>query len=238
LHAQLPRYADPVARQTRIRIIAAAVLAAVVIGVIVGVSIGKSSGSDSAAEAASTSARAAATSASSVRTAGDPLPGTQNGAPPWPANGDQLADRLKAIGLPALPAEGTVVHIHQHIDVLFEGQRVPLAANTGIDPNGQFISPLHTHDATGIIHVESPTVRTFTLGQFFDVWGVSLSASEIGGQSTGDGNILRAWVNGLRVKGDPAKVQLVAHQEIVVAYGTPAQMPKHVPSTYQFPQGL
>jgi hypothetical protein len=232
-HAMLAR----MARTTRIRIIAAAVLVAVVVGVIVGVSLGKSTSSDSTSKAA-TSASAATTTATGASTSAAPLPGAQNGAPPWPANGDQLADRLKAINLPALPAEGTVVHIHQHVDILFEGQRVPLAANTGIDPGGQFISPLHTHDATGIVHVESPTVRTFTLGQFFDVWGVSLSASELGGQSTGNGNVLHVWVNGLRVKGDPAKVELAAHQEIVIAYGSPAQMPKQVPSTYQFPQGV
>lgn len=38
-------------------------------------------------------------------------------------------------------------------------------------------APLHTHDTTGLIHVESNTVRVFTLGDFFRIWGQPLSGS-------------------------------------------------------------
>jgi hypothetical protein len=44
-------------------------------------------------------------------------------------------------------------------------------ANIGIDEQAGYLTSLHTHDATGIIHVESPTRRSFNLGDFFDVWG-------------------------------------------------------------------
>ena len=44
----------------------------------------------------------------------------------------------------------------------------------------QFIAALHTHDASGIVHIESPDKRDYTLGQFFDVWGVRLSSTCLG----------------------------------------------------------
>ena len=37
----------------------------------------------------------------------------------------------------------------------------------------------HTHDDTGIGHIESPENRTFTLGEFFDIWGEKFSNSQI-----------------------------------------------------------
>ena len=76
------------------------------------------------------------------------------------------------MGLPALTAEGEALHTHQHIDIYVDGQPVVVPAYIGINATEGFLSPIHTHDSTGIIHVESPTVRDFTLGEFFDVWGV------------------------------------------------------------------
>jgi hypothetical protein len=165
------------------------------------------------------------------------LPGAQGG-PPWTAGDTQLKQRLKAIGLPALGAEGQALHIHQHLDIYVRGRHETLPANVGIDAAQQFISPLHTHDTTGVMHVESPTVESFSLGQFFAVWGVPLSATQLGALKTGGGKVLKAWVNGTAIKADPTRIVLDSHQEIVLAYGTPAQMPKKVPSSYTFPEGL
>ena len=100
------------------------------------------------------------------------LPGALVGPAPWPANTAELRPRLTALGLPTLGHEGTALHIHQHIDVFVNGRRVMVPAGIGIDPAGRFISPLHTHDTTGVIHVESPSVKPFFLGQFLGVWGV------------------------------------------------------------------
>ena len=166
------------------------------------------------------------------------LPGAQQDGPPWTADGSKLQQRLRAIGLPALGAEGEALHIHQHLDVFVRGRRQTVPANIGIDPGGHFLSPLHTHDTTGILHVESPTVESFSLGQFFAVWGVPLSSTRLGGLRAGGGRVLRAWVNGKAVRADPTRIVLDSHQEIVLAYGTPAQLPKKVPVTYNFPQGL
>jgi hypothetical protein len=167
------------------------------------------------------------------------LPGVQNTAPPWgPGNGPQLKARLLAMGLKPLSAEGTVIHIHQHLDIYVDGKKVTVPALIGISTAQQFISDLHTHDPTGIIHVESATASSFSLGQVFGVWGVPLSAGAIGSLKTGGGKVLKTWVNGKEISGDPTRIVVEAHQEIVVAYGTEAQMPKQVPASYAFPAGL
>jgi hypothetical protein len=169
----------------------------------------------------------------------DKLPGILKTPPPWDANTGKLQLRLRAIGLPALTAEGQVLHIHQHLDLFVDGKPVKVADDIGIDPGGGFISPLHTHLQTeGVIHVESPTQERFGLGQFFAVWGVRLDGKCLGGECAGKGKVLRTWVNGKPVTGDPTRIVLDAHQEIVIAYGTPAQMPDPVPSSYAFPAGL
>jgi hypothetical protein len=171
----------------------------------------------------------------------DALPGLLTTPPPWPANAGKLQLRLRAIGLPALTEEGQVVHIHQHLDLFVDGKPVPVASDIGIAADRSFISPLHTHapqtgqPPDGIMHVESPTEASFSLGQFFAVWGVRLNANCIGGRCADtERHELHTWVDGKPVVGDPTRIVLAEHQEIVLAYGTPEQMPKKVPSSYDF----
>jgi hypothetical protein len=166
------------------------------------------------------------------------LAGLQTGPAPWSANTAGLAERLQVIGVPPLsPLEGTAVHIHQHLDLYVDGRKVTVPAGIGIDPAVGF-APLHTHDPSGVLHVESPTVRTYTLGQFFAVWGVRFTPSCLGGYCAGGGRQLRVFVDGRPVQADPTAITLEPHQEIVIAFGTAAQLPSPVPSTYQFPPGL
>ena len=94
--------------------------------------------------------------------------------PPWPAPADATA-AVNAAGLPMLGREGNVEHIHAHLDVLVDGQAVPVPADIGIDVHRRTISPLHTHDGSGVLHIESPVKRQFSLGEFFSEWQVSLS---------------------------------------------------------------
>jgi hypothetical protein len=164
-------------------------------------------------------------------------PGPLAGLAPWGANTADLAERLEAIGVPPLsPTEGTAVHIHQHLDLYVDGRKVLVPAGIGIDPAVGY-APLHTHDPSGVIHVESPTVRTYTLGAFFAVWGVRFTPGCLGGYCTGGGRQLRVFVDGRAYRGDPTTLALAAHQELVVAFGTAAQLPSPIPSTHQFPPG-
>jgi hypothetical protein len=166
------------------------------------------------------------------------LPGLQTGQPPWPAEQARLAARLDALGLPRLQMEGNVVHIHQHLDVYANGRHLTVPAQIGIDSQQRYLDPIHTHDASGIIHIESPSNTNYTLGQFFAVWGLRLNSHCIGGLCTSGSKQLHTWVNGKPVTGDPARIVLAPHQEIVLAYGTRAQQPSHVPSSYRFAAGL
>jgi hypothetical protein len=167
-----------------------------------------------------------------------PLPGELVGSAPWSANTSLLRSRLDALGLPALSREGTVLHIHQHLDVFVHGRRIAVPAGIGIDAAGRFISPIHTHDASGIVHVESPDVRTFTLGQLFGVWGVRLSRRCLGGYCGRGADRLRVYVGGQPFAGDPRVLPLAPHAEIVVAFGTAKQLPRPLPARYAFPAGL
>jgi hypothetical protein len=172
-------------------------------------------------------------------TVSDPstLPGIQTGKTPWQPELTLLTERLSAIGLPKLTAEGSALHIHQHLDLFIDGKSVVIPAGIGIDQAGGFISTIHTHDETGVIHVESPTVETFTLGQFFDIWGVRFTANCIGGYCADDTRTLKVYSNGALYSGDPRTLALSAHEEIAIVYGTGAEAPKTISSTYEFPQG-
>jgi hypothetical protein len=170
------------------------------------------------------------------RPSAGPLAGELTGPAPWPANGADLRARLAALGLEALTEEGTTYHIHAHLDLFVDGERVTVPARIGIDPAGQFISDVHTHDATGVIHVESTQVQTFTLAEFFDVWGVRFGDGCLGGYCAGGGRSLRVYSNGRRVT-RPEQLPLAPHQEIVVAFGTRRQLPRPIPASYAFPPG-
>jgi hypothetical protein len=166
------------------------------------------------------------------------LPGIQLGTAPWDTETQNLRARLNAIHLPALSAEGSALHLHQHLDIYIDGKSVPLPSGIGVNQSVGFISDIHTHDKTGVIHVESPRVQTFTLGQFFDIWGVQFTYHSIGGYTTNNEKTLKVFVNGKQYIGDPREIPLEAHQEIVVAYGLDTDIPQPIPQSYQFTSGL
>ncbi len=159
-------------------------------------------------------------------------------APPWDAPADAAA-AVAAAGLPMLDSEGTVEHIHAHLDVYADGKQVTVPALVGIDESTQQLSPLHTHDTSGVIHIESPVKADFTLGQFLTEWQVAVSADHLGGLTTDATHTLTAYLNGKAVAGDPAAVKLGAHDEIALVYGTAAENAQvSVPGSYTFPSGL
>jgi hypothetical protein len=163
------------------------------------------------------------------------LPGIQTGNAPWPAEATNLKARLVDINLPALTEEGVALHIHQHLDISVDGKPVQVPADIGINEAQGFIASIHTHDDTGIIHVESPTVQDFTLGQFFDIWGVRLTAECIGGYCNQIDKSLKVYVNGNLFNSDPRTIKLQQHQEIFIFYGTSDELPAPIPSSYSFP---
>jgi hypothetical protein len=159
------------------------------------------------------------------------LVGLQTGKAPWNAGVDFLPDRMKQIGLSEIGAEGqgVILHIHAHLDIYVNGKHEAVPALIGIY-DGQFLTELHTHDTSGIIHIESPTNRAYSLGQFFGTWGVRLTSSCIGGYCKPTTQ-WRMYLDGVPYAGDPSALVLKRHQEIAFVIGTP---PKKIPSTYAF----
>jgi hypothetical protein len=165
------------------------------------------------------------------------LTGIQKGSTPWLPELKNLGKRLQEIGLPALIQEGTALHTHEHLDIIINGQKIIVPADIGVNDAAGFSAPIHTHDETAIIHVESPIVRTFNLGQFFDIWGVLLTKNCIGGYCNNGNQNLKVFVDGILFQGDPRTVELKNHEEIVITFGIPEELPTVIPSSFNFPAG-
>ncbi len=156
----------------------------------------------------------------------------------WPLPADAYAATAKA-GLPMLGREMLAVHHHAHLDVQVDGVPVTVPAGLGIDVARQRISPLHTHDTSGVIHIESARDIPYTLGQLFTEWGQPLTTHQVGPHRLTHGEALRVYQNGRLITADPATVRFAQHDEIVVWVGSASAQPQPtVPSSYSFPQGL
>lgn len=178
-------------------------------------------------------------------------------APRWPAPpADRVVELVTAAGLVPETAERLAYHVHAHLDVFINGRHQTVPAGIGIvttDPavhqgtiHGQpayggittpcaqpCISPLHTHAATGILHTESATRTSNTLGQFFTEWGVPLTPQCVDTYCTPDTR-LAVYVNGRRQSfGDATRIPLSNHKEIALVIG---RRPSRIPRTADFSQ--
>jgi hypothetical protein len=175
------------------------------------------------------SSQRATPGAGGPRAGAEALPGLQATAAPWAAEYGHLAQRMAVLGLPDL--SDTVFHVHAMLRVYVEGRPVSVPANIGLPDQGNVFSPLHTHDATGIIHIESTRPYAFTLGQFFDVWGVVFTATQLGAYRAGGANTVSVYVNGRRVADGPA-YRMRAHDSIAVGYGRAGSFPTDLPGDF------
>ena len=139
--------------------------------------------------------------------------------------------------------EQVLFHVHAHLAIYVNGTPKLLPYGVGIvgpyqlqqTADGPFVAGgtkyywLHTHDESGVIHIESPQQRGFTLGDFFDIWRQPLSATQVG-PATGT---VTAFLNGQKFTGNPRDLPLAAHSVLQLDIGTvvPAQ-------TYTFVDGL
>jgi hypothetical protein len=140
-------------------------------------------------------------------------------------------------GISCQTAEQTVFHIHTHLTIFVHGQQRQVPAGIGIPhavaqqtSAGPFVDSgscfywLHTHAADGIIHIESPEQRTFTLGDFFDEWNQPLSAGQVGSAK----GAVTVIVNGRVWKGSPRNVPLGSHEDLQVEVGAPLVAPETI----------
>jgi hypothetical protein len=125
--------------------------------------------------------------------------------------------------------ETTNYHVHAHLDVFVDGQKHEVPSQVGILSSPHCFYWLHTHDTTGVIHVEAPQQKEFLLGQFMDIWSQTHSSSKSFFDSVA-GKPIKAYLNGTEVQGDYRNIELKSRQQIVLAYGNP---PPEIP-TFDF----
>ena len=128
--------------------------------------------------------------------------------------------------------EKTTYHVHSHLNIRINGQLELPPADVGILPACLYW--LHTHTGQGVIHVEAPSEMTFTLGQFFDVWGQPLSATQVAAHTLGPGESLFVFVDRVPYQGDPRAIELGDLVAIEVQVGPSALEPL----PYTFPAEL
>ena len=166
------------------------------------------------------------------RTAGKPQPGPE-GIPleqgPDLAPAGTTSQGATVDGVQCAPIEQLAYHIHAHLQVYVSGQPRALPAAIGMvgpvaeqTPYGPFYGAqqcyywLHTHASDGIIHIESPTARVYTLGNFFDEWNQPLSGTQV----AGDKGKVTAFVNDKPWTKSPRDIPLVPHESIQLDVGT------------------
>jgi len=125
-------------------------------------------------------------------------------------------------------------HIHVHLTIWLNGSQVTVPAQTGIASDTSCYYWLHTHDTTGVVHIEAPATASLNLQQFLDIWRKGFSTLGYQNQlvsSTG----WTVWVDGKQISGGFSKVAFQPHMVITIAYNSPNVKPDTV---YNFAAGL
>jgi hypothetical protein len=164
-------------------------------------------------------------------------------------SGPKLATLLNAAtgqtvdGIQCQTNEQLVLHVHTHLTIFVNGQARVIPYGIGIPgfeaqnaTGGPFVSTgscfywLHVHANDGIIHIESPsTTESFTLGQFFQEWGIPLSKTQVG-PATGNVTVFFT-APGKKAQlytGDPNNIPLGNHYQIQLNVGTPIVAPVQI----------
>ena len=167
----------------------------------------------------------------------DELPGELRTEVPWAANAAQADERARLI---ELPAEGATMHEHANVQVFVHGEQVDVPTDIGVDRDADppDVQSLHTHEGSGTVHMESQSIYPFTLGEFFDVWGVRLSESQtetcLGGYCEDGESTLRVFEEGVELDGPIRDVRLLDQTVYVLAFGTEDEIPDPIPSSFDF----
>jgi hypothetical protein len=159
------------------------------------------------------------------------------------AGGERAQAGSPVDGIQCQTSEQVLFHIHAHLTVFVNGapRRIPYGigipdAQAEPTPAGPFVGSgtcfywLHTHAADGIIHIESPVERTYTLGNLFDVWGQKLGPAEVGPVA----GRVTAFYDGRWFRGDPRDIPLSRQAQIQLDVGQPLPAPAKI----SFPSGL
>jgi hypothetical protein len=187
------------------------------------------------------SSSSSSTTSGASTTPGSTSPTTQAATQPGPervpleqgpalAPASTTAPGTTVDGIQCAPLEQLAYHIHAHLQVFVNGQPRALPGGIGLlgpvaqqTSFGPFYGAqtcyywLHTHASDGIVHIESPTHRIYTLGNFFDEWRQPLSSTQV---ATASGTVT-AFLNGQRWTKDPRGLPLAPHAVIQLDVGAP-----------------
>jgi len=164
-------------------------------------------------------------------------------------------------GVQCQASESVVYHIHIALALYNHGKPVTVPQDIGI-PASQSINEaaqnpqnpnmclywLHTHDPSGIVHIESPTRKLYTLGQFLDVWRNTAATDATGGyqnQISVDGSFpqalqaanprdIHAYVDSKPISTPYWTITFTPHKLVTLEIGTPQKPPL---THFAFPDG-
>jgi hypothetical protein len=168
-----------------------------------------------------------------------------DGDTPSGANG-QTVD-----GMPCAPQMYSEYHVHAYLGLLVNGTQIAIPDQIGFDQPGPIESGytwtahcyyyIHFHDATGMIHVESPNAAPFdssiyTLGNVLDVWGETITADSFGPYQ-GPVRVFYAQVplkapeatTYSQYDGDPTTLPIYSHEAIWIEVGPTFVFPPNIP---------
>ena len=163
--------------------------------------------------------------------------------PPMLASTTGEAGGAPVDGMECSAREHLLFHVHAHLAVFVDGRRRTIPRGIGIpeprrvtgSDQGPFVVGdrcyyrMHSHTADGVIHIESPVQRTYTLGDYFDIWRQPLGPERVGP----DRGPVLVYVNGQRFHGDPRTAPLTAQTLVQVDVGSDVP-----PQGFTFPPGL
>lgn len=151
-----------------------------------------------------------------------------------------------AAGIPCDQLATAQVHYHAALQILYQGTPVSIPSDVG-RPSG-CLYWLHVHaESPGVIHIESPANRKFTLGDFFAIWKASkgtpepLDSTHVSSFTLTPDQKLVVYVDHADSKGpqlytgDPKAIVLTAHEVITLEITPPTVNP---PPTFTFQSGL
>lgn len=151
----------------------------------------------------------------------EPTIGVEN----WPNGNTSTGGNGTAVqGIECLTTMPEAYHVHAHVTIYLDGEAQAIPSNIGVvdqQPSRCFYG-IHTHDRSGKVHLEFAAPGTYTLGQFFEVWGQPLETDNVAGL-TGKPISVYSTENATvtKVTTDWKAIELTTHKEITIVIGTP-----------------
>lgn len=142
----------------------------------------------------------------------------------WPEGNTSTGGQGQAMGtMQCLNSQPVTYHVHTQLSIFLNGEQLAIPSHAGFveGTSNDCHYPLHTHNWSGLVHVHGTAPATFTLGQFFQIWGQPLSSTDLAGLT---GMPVRVFVteNGVATEntGDWTAIELTSRRHVTIQVGT------------------